>query len=258
MVFALNLEKVIMDTFEYDGMPLTHAGFLRNAARVLRKNERIVGIAVAGSLAESRADEFSDVDLVIAVEPLSLEEVLVEREAIAGTLGNLVAAFTGEHVGEPRLLICLYDDPVLHVDLKFVPLPEATPVVDNPIVVWDRNDRMKSVLRQRKGRYPAPDVQWLEDRFWVWVHYLATKIARGELFEAIEGLSFLRVTVLAPLGLMRLGLAAAGVRRLEDNAPELAKEWLPPWRNITGNRFGTRWNQPLIYIVVFKKNSLLR
>ena len=213
-----------MDTFEYDGIPLPHAGFVRNAARVLRKDERIVGIAVAGSLVESRADEFSDVDLVIAIEPLSLEKVLGDREAIAKSLGNLAAAFTGEHVGEPRLLICLYDDPVLHVDLKFVPIAEATPVVDNPVVVWDRDGRMESVLRQRKGSYPAPDTQWLEDRFWVWVHYLAGKIARGELFEAIEGLSFLRVTVLAPLGLMRLGLAATGVRRLEDNAPELAKE----------------------------------
>jgi hypothetical protein len=212
-----------MGTFQYDGIPPLHAQFLRNAAVVLRKDERMVGMAVAGSLAEARADEFSDVDLVVAVEPRFIEEVLVERGAIARSLGNLAAAFTGEHVGEPRLLVCLYDDPALHVDLKFVPLAEATPVVDNPVMVWDREGRMEAVIRQREGSYPAPDVQWIEDRFWVWVHYLAGKIARGELFEAIEGLSFLRVTVLAPLGLMRLGLSSVGVRRLEAKAPELAK-----------------------------------
>ncbi|MER7057532.1 MULTISPECIES: hypothetical protein [unclassified Streptomyces] len=28
-----------------------------------------------------------------------------------------------------------------------------------------------------------PDLQWIEDRFWIWVHYGATKLGRGELFE---------------------------------------------------------------------------
>lgn len=189
-------------------IPPPHRQFLENATRILRQDERLVGMAVAGSLADSYADEFSDVDLVIAVEPEFQEEVMAERQSIAAMLGTLAAAFTGEHVGEPRLLICLYDDPVLHVDLKFVPLEDATPVVDNPAVVWDRAGRLKAVLRRREGRYPPPDVQWIEDRFWIWIHYLAGKIARGELFEAIEGLSFLRTTVLAPLGMTRLGLTA--------------------------------------------------
>lgn len=187
-----------MSTFEFGDIPLPHTRFLKNAVGVLQEDERILGMAVAGSLAESCADEFSDVDLVIAVDPEFFGEVMTERKIIAGSLGNLATAFTGEHVGEPRLLICLYDDPVLHVDLKFVPLAEATPVVDNPAVVWERDSRLEKVLRQREGSCPMSDVQWLEDRFWIWVHYPAGKIARGELLEAIEGLSFLRVTVLAP------------------------------------------------------------
>lgn len=212
-----------MGTLDYSGIPQPHAQFLKNTTEVLRQDERIVGMAVAGSLAESCADTFSDVDLVIAVEPHFIEEVLAERKIIAESLGDLAAAFTGEHVGEPRLLICLYDNPVLHVDLKFVPLAEATPVVDNPVVVWERDGRLEAVLRQREGSYPAPDVQWLEDRFWIWVHYLAGKIARGELFEAIEGLSFLRTTALAPLAMTRLGLASTGMRRLEEKAPAVAE-----------------------------------
>ena len=35
------------------------------------------------------------------------------------------ATFTGEHVGESRVLICLYGPPLLHVDLKFVSLSDA-------------------------------------------------------------------------------------------------------------------------------------
>jgi hypothetical protein len=38
----------------------------------------------------------------------------------ASRLGELLPSFTGEHVGEPRLLICLYNNPLLHAELKFV------------------------------------------------------------------------------------------------------------------------------------------
>ncbi len=75
------------------------------------------GIVVMGSM-----DEFSDIDLVLVIDPPTIDDVMHERTMIASRLGRLVAAFTGEHVGEPRLLICLYDDPVLHVDFKFVNL----------------------------------------------------------------------------------------------------------------------------------------
>ncbi len=205
-----------------DATPPPHRDFLHRAVHVLSRDDRIAGVAVAGSLAEGNADEWSDVDLVIAVEPDSHQSVMDERHHIAAGLGELAAAFTGEHVGDPRLLVCLYDNPALHVDLKFVPLPDAVPVVDNPVVLWARDDRLEAVLRQRVGAYPFPNRQWIEDRFWIWIHYLAGKIARGEQFEAMEGLSFLRVTVLAPLGLANAGTSSSGVRRLEEKSPELA------------------------------------
>ena len=47
---------------------------------------------------------------------------MAQRKVLAGTLGHLLHAFTGEHVGEPRLLICLYGPELLHVDLKFMDL----------------------------------------------------------------------------------------------------------------------------------------
>ena len=71
------------------------------------------------------------------------------------------------------------------------------------------------------GAYPPPDARWIEDRFWVWVHYAALKIARGELQESFDFLSYLRVFVLGPLGSVRAGRKPIGVRRVEDD-PELA------------------------------------
>ena len=198
--------------------------FLEHAIGVLKKDDRVIGATIAGSLAENRADAFSDIDLVIAVEPDAFTSVMDERRRIAASLGKLIAAFTGEHVNEPRLLICLYDDPLLHVDLKFVPLPDAVPVVDTSLVLWDRDGRLTGVAAGKSGRHSPPDMQWIEDRFWVWVHYIAGKIGRGEFFEAIESLSFLRVVVLAPIGFAALGTPFPGIRHVESKAPELAEE----------------------------------
>jgi hypothetical protein len=205
-------------------LPELHRGFLDNAVKVLREDCRIVGVAAAGSFVGDVMDAFSDLDLVLAVEPSEQEAVLGDRQRIAGTLGNLLAAFTGEHVGEPRLLICLYGDPLLHVDLKFVALPDLARRIEDPIVLFERDGRMTAALATSPAERPRPDRQWIEDRFWIWVHYAATKIGRGELYETIEFLCYLRDKVLAPLAAERAGLRPTGVRRIEGTVPEVARQ----------------------------------
>jgi hypothetical protein len=59
------------------------------------------------------------------------------------------------------------------------------------------------------------DHQWIEDRFWIWVHYTAQKLGRGELLEAFDGLSFLRSTVLSPLAQVKNRKLPRGVRKVE-------------------------------------------
>ena|SRR6056297_2206846 len=46
-----------------------------------------------------------------------------------------------------------------------------------------------------------------------------TKIARGEYFESLEFLAFLRSNVLSPLALRQSGLTPSGVRKLENRLP---------------------------------------
>ena len=198
--------------------------FVDHAVSSLSADRRIAGIAAAGSYADDSMDEFSDVDLIIAVEAEHHAEVMGERLEIASRLGNLLVAFTGEHVGEPRVLISLYASPLLHADLKFVALPDLARRVDEPVVVWERDERLSRILAASAGSYPCPEFQWVEDRFWVWVHYAATKIGRGEFFEALDFLSFLRGKVLAPLGLRELGMRPSGVRKIEMVAPSLSRE----------------------------------
>lgn len=114
-----------------------------------------------------------------------------------------------------RVQFSLYGPPLLHVDFKFVSLADLHPRVEDPVVLWERDGLVSTALSASTPAYPQPNAQWVEDRFWVWVHYLATKIGRGELFEVIDVLTFLRGRVLGPLLLAANGHTPSGVRRLE-------------------------------------------
>lgn len=58
----------------------------------------------------------------------------------------------------------------------------------------------------------------------MWVHYTAVKIARGELFEAVDALGMIRSAAIAPLATIGRTARPSGVRRLETLAPELVPE----------------------------------
>jgi hypothetical protein len=197
---------------------------LRRIVAGSRQNPALIGLAAGGSFRSDRMDEFSDLDLVVVVEPAASEEVHEKRAALAAALGPLLASFTGEHVGEPRLLICLYGPPPVHVDLKFVTPDELTARVETPIVLWDRDGRVRIALAAGTSSWPVPDAQWIEDRFWVWVHYAASKIGRGELFEALDFTAFLRTRVLGPLALTEASAQPNGVRQVERDAPARARQ----------------------------------
>lgn len=203
-------------------MTPSHRSTLDTAISALKEDSRIVGAAAGGSYITGAMDEYSDIDLVVAVEPDAYAAVSAERRQIAARMGSLLAAFTGEHVGEPRLLICLYQSPLMHVDLKFVNLDDAAARVEDPVILWERDGRLTAALQRDVARYPAPDPQWIEDRFWIWTHYCATKIGRGELFEVLDFLSYLRSQVLGPLALAAAGARPSGVRKMETLAPDFA------------------------------------
>ena len=79
-------------------------------------------------------DEFSHLDLVIVTDPGRHASVIQELNAIAHSLGPCLTSFPGDHLGGPNLLICLFEDPLLHVDLKFVTLDDFSQRIENPEV----------------------------------------------------------------------------------------------------------------------------
>jgi hypothetical protein len=204
-------------------LPDDHSRFLETLLQQIQRDERFVGLAAGGSLLSDQVDEFSDLDLIPVVDPAHHASVMAERLEITASWGRRLAAFTGEHVGEPRLVICLYEDPLLHVDFKFVTPDELQTRIEDPVVLWERSSDLTDSISRAESNHPMPDLTWIEDRFWVWVHYVAAKLGRGELFDVLASLSFLRERVLGPLALVSAGHLPRGVRRLEMYVPAFAE-----------------------------------
>lgn len=193
---------------------------LERVQEFAKKESRIIGLAIGGSYLTNSLDNYSDLDLIFVVSDDHYDTIMAERISLIETFGHLIAAFTGEHVGEDRLIISLYSDPMLHVDFKFCTLDGLLTRVENPSILYQVEDCLSQVMAQQEAYYPKPTYQWVEDRFWVWVHYGCTKIARGELFEIIDFLSFMRERVLATFIQLNKGALPRGVRKLEFTAPE--------------------------------------
>ncbi|MYC87054.1 MAG: oxalate:formate antiporter [Gemmatimonadales bacterium] len=209
----------------YDHMPARHRAFLERALAAIPGVEGIVGLAAGGSFIAGEMDEFSDLDLVLAAEPAVWPEILDRRQAVAAELdSSFLAGFTGEHVGEPRLLVCLYGPPLLHVDLKFASLDDVHERIEDPVILWEADGCLSAAFARAAPRYPSADPDWIEARFWIWAHYVADKIERGEIFEALDGLTLLRAAVLGPLAFLGAGIEATGVRRIEDRLPAFARD----------------------------------
>jgi hypothetical protein len=202
-----------------------HWKFVENAVAILQKDDNVLGIAVGGSWIEQNMDEFSDIDLVLVTKEKISNDISNMKE-YAASLGDFLSSFTGEHVGEPRLLVCLYDNPLLHVDIKFVTLDEFRQRAENPVIVWQRDNLLQEIIETTIPKFPFPDYQWLEDRFWIWLHYAAGKLGRGEYFELIEFLSYIRVNVLSPLLQIKNCRQPRGVRKIEMNFPQSELEEL--------------------------------
>lgn len=197
-------------------MPESHRIRLRHVVSCVPRHDELVGLLAGGSFVAGRLDRYSDLDLIVVTAPHAWPGILERRTALAAEWGPLLGAFRGDHVGEPRLLICLYGPPLVHVDLKFLTPDQLGCRVEDPVVLWARDASVASGLAAGRASYPRPDLQWIEDRFWIWVHYAATKIGRGELFEAFGCGAFVRSRVLGPLALDIAGARPDGVRRLEQ------------------------------------------
>lgn len=198
-----------------EAFPL-HRDKVERAYRFGMSVPEILGMAIAGSFAAGGSDAYSDVDLRIVVDDAALDTVFRGRTEMAQACGAVVAGFTGEHVGDPYLFIVLYDD-LVHVDFDFTRLSDLT--ADNKgrrcQILWERGDHLSGRLSESYQPDVKGDLAWIESRFWTWIWYVQGRVLRGELYEAIDGLQYLRSRVLFPLLAISKNLPPAGSRRAE-------------------------------------------
>lgn len=190
--------------------------FAYKAKSILEPDDNVIGLAVAGSWLTNEIDEFSDLDLIIVTKQKISDNKNLMLD-YAKRLGNFLSGFTGEHVGEPRVLICLYNNPLLHVDLKFVTLDEFHSRIETPTLLIDKDGQLEKAINNSQAKFPYPDYQWIEDRFWTWIHYALLKIGRGEYLEAFDFMGFLRMVVFGPLLHIKNYNLPRGVRKVETD-----------------------------------------
>ncbi len=190
------------------------ASFVNGITEVLKADDSVLGLTVGGSWLSGEIDEFSDLDLILVTKE-KISGSIDRMKAYASRFGKLLSAFTGEHIGDTRVLICLYDDPLLHVDIKFLTIDEFSKRVESPVILLDKSGELRKVIESTEAKFPKPDFQWLEDRFWIWIHYALLKIGRGEYFESFDFFGSLRSIVLGPLLHMKSHSDPRGVRKLE-------------------------------------------
>jgi len=197
-------------------LPPQHQAFVERVRAGVSRDPRLKALLAGGSYVHGGFDRYSDLDFVVVVESGGYSEVMATRRQFAESLGDLLSAFSGEHVGEPRLLICLYGPPLLHVDLKFIVAEDLGRLVERPSVLFARDAAdIEGRLDAAVIHWPERSPEWFEQRAWIWLHYGAAKLGRGELFEAMGMLAFFRDQVLGPMLHRRAGRAQRGLRRME-------------------------------------------
>jgi len=80
-------------------IPALHQKFIKRVRDGVARDPRLAALLAGGSYVHGGFDDHSDLDFVIVVQDESYSEVMASRLEFAARLGELLAAFTGEHVG---------------------------------------------------------------------------------------------------------------------------------------------------------------
>jgi len=192
-----------------------HRAKAESACRAALADPDVVAMVVTGSFATGIADELSDVDLRVYVRPDAVESVVARVPDLAAAGGSVVALFVAEHLAIPTLTIVLYDD-LVHVDFDVVAADRAAEHNDGlpAVVLWER-EPISDALPGTYAPEVASGVRWMEARIWTWSWYIQSKVLRGELYEALDGLQYVRDQVLFRLLAFHGERRPAGGRRAE-------------------------------------------
>ena len=172
-------------------------------------------------MAVGRADLFSDIDLYVFVRDSDFESVFAERDAIARSIGPVLVRYLGDHMpsGHHQLIVW-YEGP-LHVDLMFRKWSETVLhwKWKGSVILKDSGNAIAQ-LKKESDLLQPPELAWeqlntLNQKFWGWVAYTFGKILRGELWEALDNIAWIRNEALLVMLAWTQNAQYEGHRRLE-------------------------------------------
>jgi len=143
--------------------------------------DNLISVVVFGSVARGRADPDSDTDVILVAShmPRSLSE---RMEILANLLVDFSETQTCEELNRKGLNTWVQFHPLTMEEAE-LHRPIYLDVVEDGIIIYDRNDFMKRVMEGFKSKLEALGAKriFLEDGSWYWD--LKPSIKRGEVVE---------------------------------------------------------------------------
>jgi predicted nucleotidyltransferase len=200
-----------------------HQRVLARVVERFQKDSRVAGLLLGGSFVSGKPDFYSDLDLYIIVHDEHFTDLLAERHSAAAAAGRVLTGFVPDHLGPggDEMYIAVYDGPV-KADFNYVRQSTIKPNwrLASRLVLKDADGRLTGTIRASAGLMPAPpsvdSLEALHNKFWTWCWYVFGKIARGELWEALDGVHAIRALALVPIAEWDASRPREGHRRLES------------------------------------------
>jgi hypothetical protein len=192
-----------------------HLNLVKKAEICLKEDKGFLGMAIGGSWIDNKLDQFSDLDLYLIMDNalvLSFEE----KKEIQHKWGNLLTFYINGH--DENVTVSLYDfaPDLLHVDCKWIYLEGFQKRVENPSIIFEKDRLLSNCIRDFPSEgYELPNFELNEMRFWSWMHYIFSKIGRGEIIEAYGYLCEVRNCCVGPMVLHKNALTPRRMRHAE-------------------------------------------
>jgi len=196
-----------------------HRNLVKKAEICLKEDKRFTGMAIGGSWIDNKLDEFSDLDLYLIIDD-AIALSFAEKKVILNGWGKLLSFYINGH--DENVTVSLFDfaPNLLHVDCKWIPLEGFKKRVENPVVIFEKGNLLSKCIKDFPSLgYELPNFELDEMRFWTWMHYVFSKIGRGEIIEAYGYLCEVRNCCVGPMVLHKNDLIPRRMRYAE-NLPE--------------------------------------